>query len=74
MFWHKPKCTLEVKQGDRGAWRWTARSAGNQTFDGVELIDRQVVGVDTIQVSPAEADARALRLLVMRGWKVVGTA
>ena len=29
-FWQKPKCTLAVKQGEAGAWRWTARSDGPQ--------------------------------------------
>ena len=52
MFWQKPKCSLEVRQGSRGAWRWTARSVGNQTVNGVPITDRQVIAVDTVQGGP----------------------
>ena len=70
-FWQKPKCSLEVKQGERGAWRWTARSVGNQTVNGVPITDRQVVAVDTVQGVATEGRARAMGRAAMRGWKVV---
>ena len=71
MFWQKPKCTLEVKQGERGAWRWTARSVGKQTVDDLPFTDRQVIAVDTVRGSNVEAITRAMGLAAMRGWKVV---
>ena len=70
-FWQKPKCTLEVRQGSRGAWRWTARSVGNQTVNGVPITDRQVIALDTVQGGPDEARTLAMAQAAMRGWKVV---
>ena len=70
-FWQKPKCTLEVKQGERGAWRWTARSAGNQTVNDVPITDRQVVAVDTVQGGPEEGRTRGMGYAAMRGWRIV---
>ena len=70
-FWQKPKCTLEVKQGERGAWRWTARSVGNQLVGDVRIKDRQVIAVDTVTGSLTDYRARDMGRAVMRGWKVV---
>ena len=71
MFWQKPKCTLEVKQGERGAWRWTARSVGNQLLGNVLMKDGQVIAVDTVRGNYTFYRARDMGRAAMRGWKVV---
>ena len=69
--WLKPKCLLEVKQGERGAWRWVARSVGNQEVDGAMITDWQVIAVAPVQGGQTESGTWKMGRAAMRGWKVV---
>lgn len=69
-FWQKPKCELEVKQGTKGFWRWTARSPIVQEVDGFNYHIGTIIALDTVAGRLTANFADQAGRVAMRGWKV----
>ena len=69
MFWSKPKYLLEVKQGEAGAWRWTARSTDVQLVGNKSYIANEIIALCHVRGFLAEDIALAAGKAAMRGWK-----
>lgn len=68
MIWTKPKCRVEVKQGDGRFWRWFARAWETaEVFEAGEL-----VGMEPVHNGQATPDSSLERArVVLRGWNIV---
>ena len=73
MLFQKPKCRLTVRQGKRGAWRWTARSVGENRVWATTFEPDEVIAVCPVQGRDWMVYALQAGRAAMRGWNVVET-